>query len=97
MGAADQSDRQIRSSAHQRDTLAVTLTGGNRHDRWLVDDHHGTASMTVYATTQAVTRRFTKPFGESCGSNPFSWVGVSFPDLPSMGGAGMADIQTRRE
>ncbi|MFD7314706.1 hypothetical protein [Streptomyces sp. NPDC059883] len=30
---------------------------------WMVDDHHGTASMTVDATTQAVTRRYTKPFG----------------------------------
>ncbi|MGV9557436.1 RHS repeat domain-containing protein [Streptomyces sp. NPDC003522] len=32
---------------------------------WMVDDHHGTASMTVDATTQAITRRYTKPFGES--------------------------------
>ncbi|WP_051809289.1 RHS repeat domain-containing protein [Streptomyces sp. NRRL S-378] len=40
---------------------------------WLVDDHHGTASLTVDATTQAVTRRFTKPFGESRGPSPSSW------------------------
>ncbi|MET7486612.1 RHS repeat-associated core domain-containing protein [Streptomyces sp. NPDC005538] len=36
---------------------------------WLVDDHHGTASMTVDATTQAITRRYTKPFGESRGTS----------------------------
>jgi hypothetical protein len=37
---------------------------------WMVDDHHGTASMTVDATTQAVTRRYTKPFGETRGATP---------------------------
>ncbi|MFF3941667.1 RHS repeat-associated core domain-containing protein [Streptomyces phaeofaciens] len=40
---------------------------------WMVDDHHGTASMTVDATTQAVTRRYTKPFGESRGTAPSIW------------------------
>ncbi|MGW9030447.1 RHS repeat-associated core domain-containing protein [Streptomyces sp. NPDC055722] len=40
---------------------------------WMVDDHHGTASMTVDATTQSVTRRYTKPFGESRGTAPSAW------------------------
>ncbi|MFJ2264611.1 polymorphic toxin type 28 domain-containing protein [Streptomyces sp. NPDC087844] len=40
---------------------------------WTVDDHHGTASMTVDATTQAVTRRYTKPFGEARGATPSAW------------------------
>ncbi|MFC4329515.1 RHS repeat-associated core domain-containing protein [Streptomyces andamanensis] len=40
---------------------------------WMVDDHHGTASMTVDATTQAVTRRYTKPFGEARGAAPSAW------------------------
>ncbi|MFE7570848.1 RHS repeat-associated core domain-containing protein [Streptomyces sp. NPDC057539] len=40
---------------------------------WMVDDHHGTASMTVDATTQAVTRRYTKPFGETRGATPSAW------------------------
>ncbi|MFF5639506.1 polymorphic toxin-type HINT domain-containing protein [Streptomyces sp. NPDC012825] len=40
---------------------------------WIVDDHHGTASMSVDATTQAVTRRYTKPFGEARGNTP-TWV-----------------------
>ncbi|MDQ0904036.1 RHS repeat-associated protein [Streptomyces canus] len=39
----------------------------------MVDDHHGTASMTVDATTQAVTRRYTKPFGEPRGTTPTAW------------------------
>jgi RHS repeat-associated protein len=40
---------------------------------WMVDDHHGTATMTVDATTQAVTRRYTKPFGETRGKTPSAW------------------------
>lgn len=40
---------------------------------WMVDEHHGTASMTVDATTQAVTRRYTKPFGEARGTTPSAW------------------------
>jgi RHS repeat-associated protein len=40
---------------------------------WMVDDHHGTASMAVDATTQAVTRRYTKPFGETRGATPSAW------------------------
>ncbi|WP_369251084.1 hypothetical protein [Streptomyces sp. R41] len=34
---------------------------------WMVDDRPGTASMAVDATTQQVTRRYPKPFGESRG------------------------------
>ncbi|MFF4093256.1 RHS repeat-associated core domain-containing protein [Streptomyces sp. NPDC001834] len=40
---------------------------------WMVGDHHGTASMAVDVTTQAVTRRYTKPFGETRGTIPSSW------------------------
>ncbi|MEU2624620.1 RHS repeat-associated core domain-containing protein [Streptomyces sp. NPDC007157] len=40
---------------------------------WMVDDHHGTASMTVDAVTQKVTRRYTKPFGEARGTAPLAW------------------------
>ncbi|WP_255951301.1 RHS repeat-associated core domain-containing protein [Streptomyces odontomachi] len=40
---------------------------------WMIDDHHGTTSMAVDATTQTVTRRYTKPFGESRGTTPSTW------------------------
>ncbi|WTI72489.1 polymorphic toxin-type HINT domain-containing protein [Streptomyces sp. NBC_00728] len=40
---------------------------------WMVDDHHGTANMVVDAATQAITRRYTKPFGESRGSTLAPW------------------------
>ncbi|WP_308377948.1 RHS repeat-associated core domain-containing protein [Streptomyces sp. ISL-98] len=50
-------------------TALRTNTGLN----WVIDDHHGTASMTVDATTQKITRRYTKPFGENRGTNPIAW------------------------
>lgn len=40
---------------------------------WMVDDHHGTSSMAVDATTQAITRRYSKPFGETRGTTPPAW------------------------
>ncbi|GGV83962.1 hypothetical protein GCM10015535_28060 [Streptomyces gelaticus] len=40
---------------------------------WMVDDHHGTASMSVDAISQTITRRYTKPFGESRGTAPSTW------------------------
>ncbi|MEU5718070.1 RHS repeat-associated core domain-containing protein [Streptomyces sp. NPDC020403] len=40
---------------------------------WMVDDHHGTASMTIDATTQAITHRYTKPFGEPRGAVAPTW------------------------
>lgn len=40
---------------------------------WMVNDRHGTATMVVDATTQAITRRYTKPFGESRGSTLAPW------------------------
>jgi RHS repeat-associated protein len=40
---------------------------------WIVDDRHGTASMVVDATTQQITRRYTKPFGDTRGSTPSTW------------------------
>ncbi|MCX5242645.1 polymorphic toxin type 44 domain-containing protein [Streptomyces prunicolor] len=40
---------------------------------WMVDDHHGTASMAVGAVTQSITRSYTKPFGEARGTAPLTW------------------------
>ncbi|MET7973180.1 RHS repeat-associated core domain-containing protein [Streptomyces mirabilis] len=50
-------------------TALRTNTGLN----WIVDDHHGTATMVVDATTQQITRRYTKPFGEARGNALASW------------------------
>ncbi|WP_406381444.1 RHS repeat-associated core domain-containing protein [Streptomyces sp. NBC_01618] len=40
---------------------------------YLAADHHGTSSLAVDATTQAVTKRHTTPFGDPRGTEPTSW------------------------
>ncbi|MFB6508342.1 MULTISPECIES: RHS repeat-associated core domain-containing protein [unclassified Streptomyces] len=40
---------------------------------WMIDDHHGTASMAVDAVTQSITRSYTKPFGETRGTASSAW------------------------
>ncbi|MFJ4689673.1 RHS repeat domain-containing protein [Streptomyces sp. NPDC088789] len=63
---------------------------------WMVDDHHGTASMTVDATTQAVTRRYTKPFGETRGTAPSAWPDdKAFLGKPADPGTGLTHISAR--
>nr|WP_308114672.1 polymorphic toxin-type HINT domain-containing protein [Streptomyces sp. ISL-12] len=39
-------------------------------------DHHGTAQLSVNATTQAITQRRTLPFGEPRGTEPTTWTGT---------------------
>ncbi|MET9113215.1 polymorphic toxin-type HINT domain-containing protein [Streptomyces longwoodensis] len=39
-------------------------------------DHHGTAHLSVDATSQALTQRRTKPFGGVRGSGPANWPGT---------------------
>nr|WP_237276962.1 RHS repeat-associated core domain-containing protein [Streptomyces caniscabiei] len=63
---------------------------------WMVDDHHGTASMTVDATTQAVTRRYTKPFGEARGATPATWPDdKGFLGKPADADTGLTHIGAR--
>jgi RHS repeat-associated protein len=62
----------------------------------MVDDHHGTASMTVDATTQAVTRRYTKPFGEARGATPPAWPDdKGFLGKPADADTGLTHIGAR--
>ncbi|MFI5824908.1 RHS repeat-associated core domain-containing protein [Streptomyces rishiriensis] len=63
---------------------------------WMIDDHHGTASMAVDATTQAFTRRYTKPFGETRGSTPSQWPDdKGFLDKPIDSGTGLVHVGAR--
>ncbi|MFI7294538.1 polymorphic toxin-type HINT domain-containing protein [Streptomyces sp. NPDC050121] len=39
-------------------------------------DHHGTAQLSVNATSQALTQRRTLPFGGSRGTEPTTWTGT---------------------
>jgi len=54
---------------------------------WLANDWQGTASVALNSTTQAVTKRYTGPFGAPRGAQP-AWVG----DKRWLGGT--ADGQT---
>ncbi|MER5907448.1 polymorphic toxin-type HINT domain-containing protein [Streptomyces mirabilis] len=63
---------------------------------WMVDDHHGTASMTVDPATQAVTRRYTKPFGEARGATPPAWPDdKGFLGKPTDADTGLTHIGAR--
>jgi RHS repeat-associated protein len=63
---------------------------------WMVDDHHGTASMTVDATTQAITRRYTKPFGDARGATPPAWPDdKGFLGKPADADTGLTHIGAR--
>ncbi len=57
-------------------TLAVrTATSGTAGTTlsFLAADHHGTSSIATDATTQAVTKRYSTPFGAPRGTKPTSW------------------------
>ncbi|MEU0039383.1 RHS repeat-associated core domain-containing protein, partial [Streptomyces sp. NPDC006333] len=50
-------------------TLGVSGTKLN----FLAADHHGTSSILLDASTYAITKRYSTPFGASRGSKPTSW------------------------
>ncbi|SCF67889.1 RHS repeat-associated core domain-containing protein [Streptomyces sp. MnatMP-M17] len=57
-------------------TIAVrTATAGVTGTKlnFLAGDHHGTSSLAFDATTWAVTKRYTTPFGAPRGTQPTTW------------------------
>lgn len=57
-------------------TIAMrTTTAGTPDNKltFLAADHHGTSSLAIDATTQAVTKRYTTPFGAPRGTEPTTW------------------------
>ncbi|MFD9121912.1 RHS repeat-associated core domain-containing protein [Streptomyces bottropensis] len=75
---------------------AVAGTAGTKLN-FLASDHHGTSSLALDATTYAVTKRYTSPFGASRDLKP----GVSWPDdkgflgKPADAGTGLTHIGAR--
>ncbi|MFB7999797.1 RHS repeat-associated core domain-containing protein [Streptomyces sp. NPDC056002] len=51
---------------------AVSGTSGTKLS-FLAADHHGTSSVSLDATTYAITKRYTSPFGEIRGTKPTAW------------------------
>jgi RHS repeat-associated protein len=73
---AERTLSSTRYYTHTGQTVAVrTATQGTSGSRlsWQAGDHHGTATLSITADTQAVTKRYTTPFGAPRGTSP-AWV-----------------------
>ncbi|WP_405188697.1 RHS repeat-associated core domain-containing protein [Streptomyces anulatus] len=80
-------------------TLAVrTATSGTTGTKlsFLAADHHGTSSIATDATTQAVTKRYSTPFGAPRGTKPTSWPDdKTFLGKPTDSATGLTHIGAR--
>ncbi len=80
-------------------TLAVrTATSGTAGTRlsFLAADHHGTSSIATDATTQAVTKRYSTPFGAPRGTKPTAWPDdKAFLGKPADSATGLTHIGAR--
>ncbi|UCA52728.1 RHS repeat-associated core domain-containing protein [Streptomyces sp. WA6-1-16] len=80
-------------------TLAVrTATSGTAGTKlsFLAADHHGTSSIATDATTQAVTKRYSTPFGAPRGTKPTSWPDdKAFLGKPADSATGLTHIGAR--
>jgi RHS repeat-associated protein len=56
-------------------TVAVRTARGNAGVTTLISDHHGTAQLAIHNTTNAVTRKYTDPYGNPRGTTPTTWAG----------------------
>ncbi|GIJ27680.1 hypothetical protein Vqi01_28420 [Micromonospora qiuiae] len=56
--------------SHAGATIAMR-TSSSLH--WIVGDHHGTAEVSINATTLAVAKRRTLPYGDTRGSESGTW------------------------
>ncbi|MFH9292840.1 RHS repeat-associated core domain-containing protein [Streptomyces sp. NPDC017520] len=80
-------------------TLAVrTATSGTAGTKlsFLAADHHGTSSIATDATSQAVTKRYSTPFGAPRGTKPTAWPDdKAFLGKPADSATGLTHIGAR--
>nr|WP_244315372.1 RHS repeat-associated core domain-containing protein [Streptomyces glaucescens] len=80
-------------------TVAVrTATAGVTGTKlsFLAGDHHGTSNIAVDATTYALTKRYTTPFGALRGARPASWPDdKAFLGKPADDSTGLTHIGAR--
>lgn len=79
-------------------TIAIrTATPGtSARLSFLAADHHGTASLTLDATTFAATKRYTAPFGASRGEKTTNWPDdKAFLGKPADTATGLTHIGAR--
>ncbi|WTP14332.1 polymorphic toxin-type HINT domain-containing protein [Streptomyces sp. NBC_00191] len=75
-------------------TATVGVTGSKL--TFLAGDHHGTSSLALDATTMAVTKRHTTPFGASRGTAPTTWPDdKAFLGKPADATTGLTHIGAR--
>ncbi|WP_234352954.1 RHS repeat domain-containing protein [Streptomyces sp. NRRL B-1140] len=74
---------------------AVSGTSGTKLN-FLAADHHGTSSVALDATTYAVTKRYSTPFGDTRGTKASTWPDdKAFLGKPADGGTGLTHIGAR--
>ncbi len=56
---------------HQGTSIAVRTAAGLS---WIVGDHHGTAELSLNATTLAVAKRRSLPYGQARGTTTGTWA-----------------------
>jgi RHS repeat-associated protein len=74
---------------------AVSGTSGSKLS-FLAADHHGTSSIAMDATTLAVIKRYTSPFGASRGPKAATWPDdKGFLDKPADAATGLTHVGAR--
>ncbi|MDX2647930.1 RHS repeat-associated core domain-containing protein [Streptomyces sp. PA03-1a] len=78
-------------------TIAVrTATPSSNTVTFLAGDHHGTMSLALDATTLAITKRYSTPFGASRGTSVTTWPDdKAFLGAPADTTTGLAHIGAR--
>ncbi|MCA5892534.1 hypothetical protein LEP48_04095 [Isoptericola sp. NEAU-Y5] len=65
-------------------TIAVRTGAGFDDVSTLVNDHHGTAGLSITNVTATITHRYQDPFGNTRGTTPTAWSGDhGFLDKPT--------------
>ncbi|WP_234320602.1 RHS repeat domain-containing protein [Streptomyces sp. NRRL B-1381] len=87
-----------RSYRAGEEVVAVrTNESGSQRVTFLAGDRHGTSSLAIDATTQAVIRRYTTPFGAPRGTGPGNWPDDKrFLGKPTDPGTGLTHIGARQ-
>ncbi|MFJ4965771.1 RHS repeat domain-containing protein [Streptomyces sp. NPDC088729] len=78
--------------------MKPTTTSGATGSKlnFLAADHHGTSSIATDATTQAVTKRHSTPFGAPRGAKPTAWPDdKAFLGKPADAATGLTHIGAR--
>ncbi|MFE9782254.1 RHS repeat domain-containing protein [Streptomyces sp. NPDC005775] len=74
----------------------ATLGTAGSELAFLAADHHGTSSLAIDSITQAITRRYSTPFGSPRGTEPTTWPDdKAFLGKPADKSTGLTHIGAR--